>query len=339
MHRSRTGAQIEQQLWRVLQAPEAALPSHPRAPRQVRMFTTPTQITFTDDSVQNRTILELIAGDRPGLLSEIGKVFLAERIDVATAKIMTIGERAEDVFFVTDHQGRALSEAARRRLQDQLFESLDRRVEASSPEWWAGTDGRDPPPCSRRRRGVRDTRGTHAGARPPEGARRSNARSTCSTPGSFASRKNATVSGASMNGSRRPCCCPSGCTTTAWPMRATRGSSTACRSSTRSTPTRGSAPRCAGRPARRGAARRLRRAERGADAELRQRRRLDRRRLDGRYLGYRGFLRADRPQRAFVGRRRGIVLEPVPRRPSSRTTASSAHARKSSRASSSSRAP
>ena len=94
------------------------------------MFTTPTQITFTDDPVQNRTILELIAGDRPGLLSEIGKVFLAERIDVITAKIMTIGERAEDVFFVTDDQGRALGEAARRRLQDQLFEALDRRLEA-----------------------------------------------------------------------------------------------------------------------------------------------------------------------------------------------------------------
>jgi [protein-PII] uridylyltransferase len=123
--------EIEQQLWRVLQGPEAALPVVTRrAPRQVRMFTTPTQITFTDDPVQNRTILELIAGDRPGLLSEIGKVFLAERIDVTTAKIMTIGERAEDVFFLTDHQGRALSEPARRTLQDQLFEALDRRVEA-----------------------------------------------------------------------------------------------------------------------------------------------------------------------------------------------------------------
>jgi [protein-PII] uridylyltransferase len=123
--------EIEQQLWRVLQGPEAALPVVTRrAPRQVRMFTTPTQITFTDEPVQNRTILELIAGDRPGLLSEIGKVFLAERIDVITAKIMTIGERAEDVFFLTDHQGRALSEPARRTLQDQLFEALDRRVEA-----------------------------------------------------------------------------------------------------------------------------------------------------------------------------------------------------------------
>ena len=120
--------QIEQQLWRVLQSTEAQLPVVTRrAPRQARMFTTPTQITFTDDAVHPRTILEIIAGDRPGLLSEVGRVFQAERIDVVTAKIMTIGERAEDVFYVTDEQGRPLSEDARRRLQEQLAQVLDRR--------------------------------------------------------------------------------------------------------------------------------------------------------------------------------------------------------------------
>ena len=120
--------QIEQQLWRVLQSPEAELPVVTRrAPRQVRMFTTPTQITFSDDTLQNRTILEIIAGDRPGLLSEIGKVFLAEQIDVVTAKIMTIGERAEDVFYITDDQGRALSAEARKQLQEHLATALDRR--------------------------------------------------------------------------------------------------------------------------------------------------------------------------------------------------------------------
>ena len=123
--------QIEQQLWRVLQSSEAALPVVTRrAPRQVRMFSTPTQISFADDAVRNRTILELIAGDRPGLLSEVGKVFLSAGIDVVTAKIMTIGERAEDVFFVTDDRGGRLSDEARARLRDQLFEALDRRAEA-----------------------------------------------------------------------------------------------------------------------------------------------------------------------------------------------------------------
>jgi [protein-PII] uridylyltransferase len=120
--------QIEQQLWRVLQSTEAQLPLVTRrAPRQVRMFTTPTQITFTDDAVQRRTILEIIAGDRPGLLSEVGRVFQAERIDVVTAKIMTIGERAEDVFYVTDEHGSPLSDDARRRLQEQVAQALDRR--------------------------------------------------------------------------------------------------------------------------------------------------------------------------------------------------------------------
>jgi [protein-PII] uridylyltransferase len=118
--------EIEQQLWRVLQGPDPTWPAVTRrAPRQVRMFATPTQITFAEDPVRQRTIVELIAGDRPGLLSEVGKVLLAERVDVVTARIMTIGERAEDVFYVTDDQGRPLGEEARRRLDERLHLALD----------------------------------------------------------------------------------------------------------------------------------------------------------------------------------------------------------------------
>jgi [protein-PII] uridylyltransferase len=120
--------QIEQQLRRVLQSPEVEPPVVTRrAPRQVRMFSTPTQITFTEDPLQNRTVLEIIAADRPGLLSEIGKVFLAEQIDVNTAKIMTIGERAEDVFYITNANGGALTEAARDGLRERIVQALDRR--------------------------------------------------------------------------------------------------------------------------------------------------------------------------------------------------------------------
>jgi [protein-PII] uridylyltransferase len=91
------------------------------------MFSTPTQITFTEDVARQHTILELIAGDRPGLLSEVGKVLLAERADVVNARILTIGERAEDVFHITDDKGQPLDEDARRRLQDKLTGALDRR--------------------------------------------------------------------------------------------------------------------------------------------------------------------------------------------------------------------
>ncbi len=119
--------EIEQGLWRNLQQPEDAPATVTRrAPRQVRMFSTPTQVNFSVDSRNGRTILELIAADRPGLLSEVGKVFRTERVAINGAKIMTVGERAEDVFYVTDAEGRLLQEEACQRLQESLVRALDR---------------------------------------------------------------------------------------------------------------------------------------------------------------------------------------------------------------------
>jgi [protein-PII] uridylyltransferase len=119
---------LEQQLRATLgKAAPAPVTVTRRAPRQVRMFSTATQINFSEDTVNGLTILELIAGDRPGLLSEIAKVFMAEQVDLHTSKIMTIGERAEDVFYVSDYQGRPLEPVARERLQQKLVEALDRR--------------------------------------------------------------------------------------------------------------------------------------------------------------------------------------------------------------------
>ncbi len=68
----------------------------------------------------------------------------------------------------------------------------------------------------------------------------------------------------------------------------------------RAIPCRRRARRAAGRRA----PRRIRREERGADAELRQHRRERRRGHDGRHLGHGRLLRADRTQRAPLGRRR-----------------------------------
>ncbi len=62
--------------------------------------------------------------------------------------------------------------------------------------------------------------------------------------------------------------------------------------------------RRARRSAGRGPPRRVHRKERGADAVLCQHRRARRRRHDGRHVGDRRLVRADRPQRAPVGRRR-----------------------------------
>ena len=71
--------------------------------------------------------LELTAGDRPGLLCDVGKVLMQERVELHAAKIMTVGERAEDVFYITDFEQRPLSAAAAQTLREKLMQALDRR--------------------------------------------------------------------------------------------------------------------------------------------------------------------------------------------------------------------
>ena len=123
--------EIEGGLWRNLGQPQdSAVMVTRRAPRQVRMFSTPTRVNFSLDKRNNRTILELVAADRPGLLSDVGKVFKAERIAIDGAKIMTIGERAEDVFYIADSAGLPLGDEACERVKEQLMHSLDRREAA-----------------------------------------------------------------------------------------------------------------------------------------------------------------------------------------------------------------
>jgi [protein-PII] uridylyltransferase len=95
------------------------------APRQVRMFTTKTSVQFGENTPDGRTVLDLITADRPGLLSEVGQAFIEQGIDIEAAKIMTIGERAEDVFYISDEAGAPLTEAAREQLCDKLVARLD----------------------------------------------------------------------------------------------------------------------------------------------------------------------------------------------------------------------
>ena len=48
--------------------------------------------------------MELITPDRPGLLAKIGQAFIKHQVHLQSAKIVTMGERVEDVFFITDNQ-------------------------------------------------------------------------------------------------------------------------------------------------------------------------------------------------------------------------------------------
>lgn len=94
-------------------------------PRQVRMFSTPTSIQFSEDTDGRRTVMSIIASDRPGLLCEVGKTFVECDVSVRAAKIMTVGERAEDVFYITGRDGTLLDEETREYIKTRLTERLD----------------------------------------------------------------------------------------------------------------------------------------------------------------------------------------------------------------------
>jgi [protein-PII] uridylyltransferase len=119
-------AKIRRSLTRVLTASDDDVAKVTRAvPRQARMFKTKTEVEFSPDTMRGLTVMELDAADRPGLLSKIGKVFIDEGIDIDAAKIMTIGERAEDVFYISDEAGRPLGDEAKSRLRDSLIRAID----------------------------------------------------------------------------------------------------------------------------------------------------------------------------------------------------------------------
>ncbi|MEK8079757.1 [protein-PII] uridylyltransferase [Pseudomonas sp. XK-1] len=81
-----------------------------RVARQLKHFAFAPQVTIHNDAQRPVTILELTAPDRPGLLARIGRIFLDFDLSLQNAKIATLGERVEDVFFVTDAHNQPLSD-------------------------------------------------------------------------------------------------------------------------------------------------------------------------------------------------------------------------------------
>ncbi|MFC3121912.1 [protein-PII] uridylyltransferase [Agaribacter flavus] len=95
-----------------------------RMSRQMRQLDVPTKVRFFDTQDAS-TLIELEALDAPGLLARIGHLFVDLNITLKMAKITTIGERAEDVFIITNADGQALTHEQKVLLRKQLKIKLD----------------------------------------------------------------------------------------------------------------------------------------------------------------------------------------------------------------------
>ncbi|WP_228893044.1 [protein-PII] uridylyltransferase [Pseudoduganella aquatica] len=114
---------IEHELCELLQS-QAELPSPTkgRLSRLSRTFPIQPTVDLRPDERGQYYLLSVAANDRTGLLYSIANVLTRYRINLHTAKVMTLGERVEDVFLV---DGAALNNARNQlQLETDLLEAL-----------------------------------------------------------------------------------------------------------------------------------------------------------------------------------------------------------------------
>ena len=119
--------ELKEKLIHYITQPETSTPgitSH--IPRAAKHFKFPTRVIFENNEIQNQTLMKVVAYDRPGLLSQIGAAMHACDVTLHKAKIATFGEKAEDIFFITDEDGKIISDSEKLQcLEQTITEGLD----------------------------------------------------------------------------------------------------------------------------------------------------------------------------------------------------------------------
>lgn len=75
------------------------------------VFRIPPEVSVDNTLSSRYTVLEVTGLDRPGLLYELTAIISRLNLNIASAHIVTFGERAADVFYVTDFTGEKITSA------------------------------------------------------------------------------------------------------------------------------------------------------------------------------------------------------------------------------------
>jgi [protein-PII] uridylyltransferase len=79
-----------------------------------------------DNSVSEEfTVIEVNGRDRTGLLFDLARILASLDIDIFSAQIATFGEKAVDVFYVTDMSRKKITrDVIQKRLREKLLEAF-----------------------------------------------------------------------------------------------------------------------------------------------------------------------------------------------------------------------
>jgi len=100
-----------------------------RPSRIHRQFTRNTHTSLNNNSNIPYSILEVLCPDRPGLLAKVASIFVDMDIRLHNAKITTLGENVEDVFFITDSNNHPIdTDEIGQVLQEEIRKQLDAEI-------------------------------------------------------------------------------------------------------------------------------------------------------------------------------------------------------------------
>ena len=117
---------VEHELPEWFKRPDMPAPKKGRLSRQLKHFPISPMVNIRPDDRAQFYYLNIVAGDRPGLLYRIALILAKYDLSIYTAKINTLGDRAEDTFLV---QGEALKNARTVvRLESELVQELQAKA-------------------------------------------------------------------------------------------------------------------------------------------------------------------------------------------------------------------
>ena len=108
---TRIGETIEQALEGKLRLPDVVAKRATRG--KVRPFTVEPDVVINNQWSDRYTVIEVSGLDRPGLLYELTAAISKLNLNIASAHVATFGERARDVFYVTDLLGAQINAPTR----------------------------------------------------------------------------------------------------------------------------------------------------------------------------------------------------------------------------------
>ena len=122
--RSMVAEQIIDRLQESLSKNADATPASLSGSSKHKYFTSPTVVSFKNVNDNNATQIKIETIDRTGVLANIAKTFIDNKIRLMSARIATAGEKAIDYFVISTMQDDALSDEQQQNLKQQLKKLL-----------------------------------------------------------------------------------------------------------------------------------------------------------------------------------------------------------------------